>query len=317
MSTDLSIEAPESAESWRTAKNYAFILDTLPPDLLQAIGILHKNHLDNLEKSTNVISSESFKSILMIDKTASLKIPLHVAASTLFEDKHKNSEDDTVHSILSVLEPGLFASLVSIVYLFRRANKLATSPAWETLQNLFIANTEMGFILGSSIPKLGAADGVLLGGIRFAALATFMLQAPKHYEKFKKTKHKLDNKSEMQIFGCNHCQVASILLHTLGFHHSIYDFYKALDISSNDLPKNPKLHTWRTAIGILDGLKEKNYTLKENHISRYFNDNSSASLDKLQEKLLAVLKNGSSFSWMKTNPTNDAPTTAINGNAKK
>lgn len=306
MLTGAQFNPIEDEQSWRTAKNYAFILEPVPSRLSQAITILEKNHLENLLTGQNLVSAESLKSIGLIDKTASLKIPLYFAASKLYPEKFKAAEDDTIKAIISVLEPGLFAALVATIFLFRRVNKLATNhPSWETLSKAFLANTEIGFILGSAIPQVGAADGVLIGGIRFAALASFMLRSSEHYEKIKKNKHKPDVQNEMQTFKCNHCQISAIILQSLGFSGSTFDYSKALNFTNTELLTDKRLNSWRTAINIIDSIKEKSYQLKDSSLKRSFRDNTASHLENLQTQILHVLKNGSSFTWITRNSHDD------------
>lgn len=116
----------ETEESWNLANEYAGRVRSMPERLTHLLKVLRRSHIKAEESADDTISAECNLYIKGIDRFQSMKIPLYFAASQLFPQEFKDVEDDTSKALLNILKPGLFGSLLTLVWYYRRAYKYAS-----------------------------------------------------------------------------------------------------------------------------------------------------------------------------------------------
>lgn len=296
---------PNSEESWQMARRHSAFLSPIPPSVLYAIQALWKNHCEALVPGEQVgISQESLLAIRRVDKTAKLKAPIYFAATALYPERFQNlKEDDTSSALLEILRPGLFASLLGMVYLHRRLNRICTAPEWETLSKEMVLNMELGFILGSSVSAVGPGLGTLLGGIRYVALATFLLRSPDIYTRYRnRFKRRFDSSHEQNQWGCDHGQISAYLIKDLGFTKDILETSTAFRAGSVQPTREMRL--WNAVLRWIDGLKDGKPPGRGDEAFELVEAEDS-DLQVLNERVEHLLKHGTSFSWMLRAPDAD------------
>ena len=294
----------DSQTSWVRARQFAHLLNPIPFTVSSAIQALWTNHIDNVALSSSAIWDESILAIRQVDRSAKLKTPIYFAAMALHpEDFAKASDDDASVALLQVLGPGAFAAILGLVYLHRRCIKIVTHDDWAKLSEEYIVNMELGHMTGSTLPELGPVAGMLIGGIRYAALATLLLWTPQHYTRYRRTKRRaLDLEYERSIWGCDHAQITACLIRALGFRNDVHDMTRALRNESMDgAPRD--LHSWKIALEWIETIK---WTGKAPALDNLPSGCTQSNVADLVDDINEVVKEGSSFNWM-SSKSKDAP----------
>ncbi|MBX7143117.1 MAG: hypothetical protein K1X79_01565 [Oligoflexia bacterium] len=283
------------------ARRHAAFLSPIPSSVSLAVHALWNNHC-NGKRTDGVLEiwPDSFTALRRVDRTAKLKTPIYFAAQTLFPDAFDSmQEDDTSDALLRILGPGLFATFLAMVYMQRRLNKVCEATEWETLSKELILNMELGYIAGQGIPKLTAALGTLLGGIRYAALATFLIRSPDIYSKYRnRMKKKFDFFYEHQQWGCDHSQISAFLVKELGFTKDIIEVAKVLRRSpSSGEALSPEMKTWHAGLCWIDGIKEGKIPPEEKEAVDTLKA-TSAEIAAVRSGTEKLFKEGATFTWM-------------------
>jgi len=286
----------DSQTSWVRARQFANLLNPIPFTVSSAIQTLWTNHIDNIALSSSAIWEESVLAVRQVDRSAKLKTPIYFAAMSLHPEAfEKAKNDDSSKVLLSVLGPGTFAVILGLVYLHRRCIKIINHEDWNKLSDEIVINMEVGHLTGTTLTELGPVAGMLIGGIRYAALATLLLWTPQHYARYRKAKRRmLDLEYERSVWGCDHAQVTACLIRALGFRNDVHDMTRAF--RGDDMEGAPRdLHTWKIGLEWMETIKWSGKSPGLNNAPLGSTQSSAADLvDEINE----VIKDGTSFSWM-------------------
>ncbi|MDC0357481.1 hypothetical protein OAO01_01600 [Oligoflexia bacterium] len=289
-----------SSQSVDAARRYAGLLTPIPPSVSGATKILWNGYQDSLVLSQFKMSPRSLRIVKRVEKSAILKTPIYFAAMSLFPKKFEElQEDDATVALVEILGPGLFASLLALIYLHRRLNKICKAEAWEQLSKEMVLNMEVGYLIGQAAPQLGPAIGTLVGGIRFAALATFLLRDADQYSRYRNAKKKqLDVTFEHSRWGCDHGQVSGYLLKSLGFPLDALQVAYALRRLESDAKQVPSdLSAWQVIGKLIDSFKQATQpSLAEIRATGV--DFTKEDLDHINSCCSKLFDKGSTFVWM-------------------
>lgn len=291
---------PDGEQSWQIARRYANQLNPVPSMVSITVRSLWSYHENDQENNLAQLDSVCYSAARRVDKTEILKAPIYFAASALYPNEfEKLSEDDSSKALIKILKPGFFAALLGLVYFQKRLNKICQSEHWKTLSAELAQNMEIGYIIGSALPKLSTADGILLGGIRYVALATFLVRDAETYRRYRNGKKgKFDLEYERSHWGCDHAQIAYYLLQDLGYIKEIPDLANAL----RKLPKrlddaNEIVRKWYAALEWIDDLKS-GHCPPTNELALKILDFQEDCIEQLRENTANVIQHGSTFKWM-------------------
>ncbi|MCB9030020.1 MAG: hypothetical protein H6619_03140 [Deltaproteobacteria bacterium] len=283
--------------SWDRARRYARVFGPVPGVISYAIKVLRQNHFDNLQNGTQSIDPESISAIKLIDLADTLKNPLYFGAASLFPEEFGKSKDDRAATLLQILTPGVFAALLLLTYILRRAQFATDNKGLkDVIEGEFLLNTEIGFTLGSEIPEIGMADGTFLGGLRFVALAALLIKDPSGYEKYREEyPGTLDPVYERKHFGCDHAQIGAYIIQMFQYTKSpIFHLREALlGMLHSNYTDMKTMPIWASTISAFDSLK------KDDKLVNF----GCLEVSDMEEKVLqSVIKNisieGSSFRWL-------------------
>lgn len=295
-SQEISLEKLNSTESWSSARRYASLLGPIPSSVKTAVRKLWADHETTLAMGHEEISSGSFSAIRLIDKSAVLKTPLYFAAQSLYPEKFEAIvEDDGTKAVLRVLGPGLFASLLTLVYLHRRFNKICSQEAWQPLSKEFVLNMELGFLIGSKLSAMNPADSVLAGGLRTAAQAIYLRHDQDGYSGYRNRDKVYDVTFEHGRWGCDHGQVAGMLAKTLGLPYEPKEICNAIRARMPD-ELSPELKTVRTTVLLLNKISgSTSSSLTADDLPSPVDSNEML---EVEGAALSIAKKGSRFEWM-------------------
>lgn len=259
----------DDPEAWSNAQKLADLLAPVPSPIFTAVVGLWKEHLQCIELNHFTVSRAAYRLAKPIGRFSKLKTPLYFAALKLFPNEMKDmTEDDATKAVLSVLGPGLFAVLLSFIYYHRRLNKLLENKEyWEELSKEIVLNMELGYLVGESLPKLNSTSGVILGGIRYIALATLMLEDATQYQRYRNlNKKKLVIEDEHKRFGCNHSQISGFLLKQIGLIENPLDTGLALRLFGSEEIKDKQLLNWCAGLACIDGIKNSDFPPNDENV---------------------------------------------------
>ncbi|MCI5066625.1 hypothetical protein MRY87_12960 [bacterium] len=283
--------------SWSAAQRSARLLGPLPSSVGNVVKSLWKDHLSALETGEVQISHTSNSAVRLVDKSSVLKMPLYFAAQELHPERFATvNEDDTSRALIKILEPGLFAALLSLLYMHRRFNKMCVAEQWEALSKEFILNMELGYLIGRGCPRISEGTGVLAGGIRFSALALYLKQDPSSYDGYRNRKLLFDLEAEHERWRCDHGQVSGCLLRAFGFASDQMAAAFALR-GHGDKETPSELVPWSVVISLMDALKQK-VPLSSVDLSPFHFALSQSEVKSIEESTNTLFEKGSSFSWM-------------------
>ena len=207
----------ETPESWEVAINYSALLGTPPSSFSSAIRSL----LLDEERNKGQLSPGVRAAVLRLMNSPSMRVSVHFAALELFPQKFAGQSELRSEALIAPFRPFELATLLGLVYLFRRARKLADPEEWALVQSGMVRAVELGALVGIAIPKIGFATGMFAGGLHTLALITFHLHDRKGFKEYRRhLKSKalfFDGNYEMQRWGCTSPQVGGLLIQNLGF----------------------------------------------------------------------------------------------------
>jgi hypothetical protein len=289
-----------SSESWTTARAYARQLAPFPDPITAAVSTLWRNFQKNIEEGTSEIRADSLNAVRRLDKSTKLKTPLYFAATDLFPERVNSlKEDDTTQAILKILEPGLFAALLTAVYFHKRLAKLCAPNEWAIFSKEFVLNVELGYLAGFMVPNLGGATGALLCALRYGALGIFLSRDADQFSRYRnKNKKRFNLEDEHERWGCDHGQIAAFFMQSLGIRRTMSEtaqVYRHRGPPSAELPED--LQKWNGLIQWIDAIRD-------GLPGPEFGDHAAAlGLSPIQTAQIkastdALFKKGSSFAWM-------------------
>ncbi|RMG40824.1 MAG: hypothetical protein D6719_09890 [Candidatus Dadabacteria bacterium] len=295
----------DSESSWEIALRYSRLITTIPDTIAFAIKALRRNHVELLSGGTDRIEPSSFAAVRLLDSIKSLKTPLFFAAARLYPERFKTAEDDTSRALLKVLGPGLFSSLLTVIYFYRRIQKFSDPDVWNIYSREFLKILEVGFLLGEAVPEMGPTETVLMAAIRPISIGAFLIKDKDSYTRyFNRFKGDLDINFEHERWGCDHSQVAYYITRKLGYYgerlpgysgsRSPYDVRQALLGNFQGEPDDTGLKIWASSIYWLDSLKRGSESAEKLGDFTV----TQKDFDALVEATERVYQKGSSFDWL-------------------
>jgi hypothetical protein len=286
-----------SAESWANAQRYLTLLGPIPSSINSAVKNLWKDHCASIVNGDTKISFGTYSSLRMIDKSSVLKMPLYFAAQSLYAERFNDiNEDDATKATVQILGPGLYAALLSLVYMHRRFNKVCDQIEWQGLSKEYVLNSEIGFLLGQAAPSINEAVGALAGGVRTAAIALFLRHDPTSYKKYREDISYYDLTAEHQRWGCDHCQIAALILKVIGFGVDPFKLASAMRKDTNIATQEP-CKAFKKTVLIIDAIKRKENIVGLS-LPEDVADISSNEKQNIAKAITNLLQKGSNFNWM-------------------
>lgn len=189
----------------------------------------------------------------------------------------------------------------------RVMQKKCNAEEWPKILERVSSHMEISAIVGETINKIGFGNGLLVGGITMFAHGIFALKDHKEYGKFRrklKTDGKItDIELENQTWGCNHLQIATRLMQSLGYGLLPGLGFGTLASNKSTLPselsqsEQEEIKCWQAAILWADCFHAKCQQPSETGLEDefYLPDDQMA---VLKERIGKIRENGSSFTWL-------------------
>ena len=205
----------EDEASWRQAGHYAELIGSVHPVFLRGIRALQQ-----LERGDKQGKASEHYQVTEVMRSATLRSVLYHAAKAIYTDKLADHPKISGPDLLDLFSPYELASVLCAAFLFRRTSKQCPGQVWSKLASEINGQIEIGALLGNKIPAIGKGRGVLVGSIRYIAFGLLASQDEHGFKKYKRHLNSSNLLSDLSMevsgWGCNHLQIAAILLQTLG-----------------------------------------------------------------------------------------------------
>jgi hypothetical protein len=263
---------------------------------------LWKAHKAARPSEAPTISEDVLDAVKLIERSSILRVPIYFAASSLYPERFEaNTDDDIGRAVVGILRPGLFAVVLTLLYYHRRLKKILPEvPLSAQLSEEYITAMEAGFCVGIASSLPGDAAGMLVAGLRVAALGAFLAHDPETFAHYRRSNKKpWDFEFERKTWGCDHAQIAAILMHDLQFHRSLFELAVVFrqDFGPHiQLPED--VASWRSALRLIDYTRTPSVPTPQ---LPYFTELKLADphrIEMLMSRLNVIAEGNSSFSWM-------------------
>ena len=232
-------------------------------------------------------------------KASSVKIPFYFLAEPRLSNLSSSSFGPD--EVLNVFRAHELASILGLIYLYKRLrSRVPDQEDWRRIAKITEEQIEIGGLLGRTIPTIGYADGMLVGGIRHLALGFFCIEDPKGYKDYRrdlKIKNvAFDLKEEKERWSTTHLDVACRLLVVLGFGQVLASsLFRGVSAKDDRDLSDEELRLRLTAFWIESlalGVPPPTIRGEEKHQAQ------DDSLDKLFDDCTRVQKNGLLKYWI-------------------
>jgi hypothetical protein len=207
-----------SPESWEYARGYAGVFGTIPSSFTSVIRTLMNEHSAGLAQTAG--NSKYF--VVRLLKSPSLAAPFYFAAE-IFNPAILEKEGPTsADQLIKGFTPFEIASVLGLVYLVRRGQGLCDPNELKNIFDPMIPKTNIAFAIGRTIPAIGVGTALLEATMIPIAVAAFAKHDAKGFKEYRRDVQKQFSGSwnvdlEVSRWGCNHLQIGSVLLQSLGF----------------------------------------------------------------------------------------------------
>jgi len=202
---------------WQAAKDIVAMIVNIPSVLPSGVRMLAQDN-----KSSSVAVSDTSRSFLQLfTRSESIKTALYLSSKVFCPEQHALTEVKVDSKwFLNFYSTFDIAVTASLVVLFRRITKGMTEDEKMDLSPYIHRNAEIGGLVGRSIPDIGIGRGMLATTLPHLALGVFMKldrSLWKQYQRALKLKKlHFDFEMEQEFWGCNHLQIASALIQSIG-----------------------------------------------------------------------------------------------------
>lgn len=254
----------------------------------------------NQHGTTILTESEPYQ-LAVLMKSPSLRSVLYYAAAALRKNELSKIKQLDGFGLLRIFPPEELAAVLATTYLFRKTKKLCDPRIWETLSQEIQIQMEAGFHIGSAVPAIGTARGLLVGVVRYSALSLFAKQSAREFRAFRRElneKEKLfDLQGELTRWGCEHLQIGSLLLQSFGMGIGCAKGLCSATIPEANGPEGQEMLAWYAArVWIQSLIEDEKAPPCFGPDSPFYVDGEK--LADLQQRIDSIYEMGSSFDWI-------------------
>ena len=296
-------------EGWSVAESFVAGLGPLSSLFTAAIRavrsapmILHTDDSDRIRK----FSVEAVNFPVKVSPT--FKAALYALAEEIDEPALALAMPLTQSKLLGLFSPDEMIAVIALTYMYRLMRRRCDESEWDRVMPKMNTHMKIGYHVGKVLDGVGSGHGMLIGGMRYIALSILLNSDIKA---FKELRRKVESKGglfdlseESARWGCNHMQVASCLVSSLGYgvaprlafgmspRSKIFAPIQAAIAESQE-----EINAWRLAIDYTESLhafgKAPDYV--QDGSNNYIQVDVS---EKLEKKISGFVAKGASFQWI-------------------
>jgi hypothetical protein len=285
-------------ESWRIAQELVDVIGRPHTLFVGAIKMLLQP--ENSQQSAAQFARRAPLDLVFL--TPSIKSVIYFAAAALHPEELPPPEELSGTSLLNVFSSEELAGVLAIAFLTSAFSKKIDKKLWGQILGEVQMQAEIGARVGAAIPAIGVGCGMLCGAMRYLAMTLFSTKDMRSFKAFLRqleTNDMLfDLKYEENKWGCNHLQIASLLLQQLGVGLGAANGI-CLAPGQNPDPASPQIveiTRWRNArIWIESLLQDERAPEGIDARGKFFP--SEQALTRLQERIDSINLGGGTFGW--------------------
>lgn len=292
----------EQFTEWDYARAYAGLIG--PPHRLFSNCVRYLRELGEKTDNAQLPSTLAIKyPISTLIHSPSFKSVIYYAAAALHPKELKSLPALTPGTLLTVFTPDELAAVVAITYIYRRVKKAVPATVWEGVCGEVHIQMETGFHVGRHVRAISSGRGIMVGALRYITLSLFSKRDARGYKLYKRHLHEkellFDIADEMTRWKCNHLQIASSIMQTLGLGIGAASGLVASEFPthSQNAHQLREAQAWFAIRVWIQSLLEKECAPKELAAQAAFNMKQEH-FEEVQKKVEAIYENGSSFDWI-------------------
>ncbi len=299
----------DSESSIRSAEKHARLLGNVSALFSSCIRIIREAERSlQANPSQDISGITQGAALTLINMSPSLKALFYFAALHFYPEPAKKLLKPTVRDVIKLFSSTEIAGILGVSYLYRRLEKVCDREELERLRPLLLVHMEIGGLVGETLNYVGRGYGMLAGAARYVALGTFTVG---HLEEFKKYRRKVaaedllfDLAAEEERWGCNHLQIASLLVQSLGYGVPAGFGLVLANAAGSPLDlveeraQDDEVRCWRAAMIWTESLH------RDGTPPPGFDDENNemylepASVEVLSERVTRIRSEGPSFQWL-------------------
>lgn len=284
----------DSETSWEKAKEVAANLGTPHRLFVQAVrdlrGIGATGSRKKMLESSSVITlfrSESFRTVI------------YFAAKAIYGEDI-GAKPLNGGQLITTFSPDDLASVIAVTHLHRKTSKNVLPKIWQEVALEVNLQMQTGIHVGSEVESIGRPVGILVGAVRYLALAIIASTNESLYRTFRRqliADDKLFNtRSELQTWGCHHLQVAALLIQSMG-----YGIPPALGICADSMPDaeaGEMAQQWYAARRWIETMLEEEKMPREFGSGSPYTLSDLTKMARLQRHVDELYSKESSIAWI-------------------
>lgn len=292
----------ENRETWRAAQDFAEFLGQSHPLFKTAIRSLMGMKPESLDRFT---LHETYP-LNTLTKSKTFQSVLYHAGLTLHEVEFAMVEKMSMKNMLAVFPPDELACIIAMLCVYRQCRKTLEPEVWSDMSKEIQLQMEAGYHVGSYVPAIGTARGLLVGAIRYVSLSLFSMESIRTYRLFKRRLEEnemlFDLEREKDLWGCNHLQVAALILQQIGFGLTAARGLcpELVSDEGGSSVLTPESQVWYAARRWIEAVLEDEAAPKEYTSGEYFLEQDKFA--ELEKRIDGIFEKGTSFDWIDKSP---------------
>jgi hypothetical protein len=279
-------------DSWANARHVAAGLGPIIPPIQSSIRALISNDSS---------AEAKMKVLRQAMAMGAYRESLRQFCVSIFPETKFEYEGFSPKVLTNLLGFDTCAVILGLLFTYRKVRKGSSESQLEVLADQIHSRAEVGYYLGHELRDLGAAEGMLLGGMRFLALGLIANAYPELFDMYvahtKSRKVSFDLHFEIDRWGFSHPQVMALITQLLGFgdQAAIAMFIGLSPIQI--IPENePLAHRFRTSSMWIESLEAGRVPASFKSIRGF--EIAESDIRKLSESVIKRTQSHTAVFWL-------------------
>jgi hypothetical protein len=258
MNNEKGVKAESDSSRWEAAIELLKPIGSVAANFSVAVRTLLSYH----ERDTPTLSAGAQNHIIRLLRNNTVKATYYYVTKAYRPHLLQQPTPIKSKDFLAMYTPFEHAVLLAYCYLFRSLAKKSSKEEWEYIQSPLYEALEIGACIGSRVPAIGLAAGLLGRGMRYLAFAPFLISDARafvQYRRHLRTKDlPFDLTREIELWGCTNIQVAALLMESVGFNKTLaMQFVAAAEGDTSMRPDTRYGVPFRFAEALLESYMER------------------------------------------------------------
>jgi HD-like signal output (HDOD) protein len=155
------------------------------------------------------------------DRVARYQATLYFGAKCYYPHLLEGRNKVPLVDALGMLLPSELSSIIALTYLSEQLKPHCDKKEWENVMRQLRIHTELGRLVGATVPDTNSGTGMLVAGVRYMGMLGLLAKDPEGFAVYRgemRTGRRIcDLAREQEEFGVSHLELAAVMLQRLGF----------------------------------------------------------------------------------------------------